>query len=149
MRTIMHGSRLLIIIWAVAIAACYSYRLAPGMSPPGSLVRVRFDTSASMNVSLADGDTLRLTGVSRVEGRVLSVRRDTLRLDVSSARADRELVPHMRGRRAAADVVIGPGRVVEVREPAASRSFVAAAGVTATALLTIVLITVASAEWGW
>jgi hypothetical protein len=68
-------------------AGCYSYRAAPTPVPEGAVVRLRFDRAQSVPVAVAGRGTVRLPNVRKLEGRVISVRGDTLQLELAALKS--------------------------------------------------------------
>ncbi len=117
----------------LASTGCLAYRLAPVPAPRGAVVRVSFETPRTLDVAVRDGDSIRTTrvdGVTRVEGRVLATRGDTLDLLVTAVRTGRERVTGMPAVSRAV-VVQEPGRPAEQLRVAKGRTALALAAVAA------------------
>ena len=108
----------LIVASALALSTttgCYSYHAEPAPVPAHTLVRIRFDPPRPLAMALAGRDTLHLHGVTALEGRVLSVRGDTLDVAARSVRLGRDLVPQVSSGGATVALPPGTGQVVERR----------------------------------
>ena len=120
-------------------AACFTYRAEPAPLPGPSHVRVRFDPSRPVAVAVAGRDTMRLSSVTEVEGRVLAARGDTLTLSVRGARDAGVRVGGLPAGGATAVVRLGAGSVTEVRRRDNTRTGLAIAAGGAVALLALLI----------
>jgi hypothetical protein len=70
------------------VAGCHAYHPARAPTPPGSVVRVRFDPPRTLTVARrrSPGDSVRVYFVTGVDGRVRAARGDTLELELRSVR---------------------------------------------------------------
>jgi hypothetical protein len=68
-------------------AGCYSYRAAPTPVPKGAVVRLRFDPARSVPVAVVGRGSLRLPNIGKLQGRVMSVRGDTLQLELAALKS--------------------------------------------------------------
>jgi hypothetical protein len=142
--------RTLLVVLATATAStgCFTYRADPAPVPGPTRVRVRFSPPRPFDIAIAGRDTLRLADVTELEGRVLAVRGDTLRLAVRDARtAMGAAAPGLGTTDATTLVPLGAGRVVEVRRLDAGRTalvVLAGVGIGVAALLVAAIVAVAS-----
>jgi hypothetical protein len=127
----------------IAGPSCYSYRVAPTPVPQQAVVRLRFDPPRPLVVVSRGGDTLRMDGVTSLDGRVLNARGDTLNLELAVVRSGNVSLPGVGGSRTT--VVPDRGRPAELRRVSQGAKAVAllagTAGVTV-ALLVLYILTV-------
>ena len=125
--------RVLTIALTATAAGCYSYRAELALVPDRARVRVRFAAPRSLDVAVAGRDTVRLDGVTVVEGHVLGSRGDTLDLELRDARAGGASTADVVKRGATLAVVPGAGQIIERRGLDRGPSERQAASSTATA----------------
>jgi hypothetical protein len=132
----------LVIGCLLASSACYTYRPAATPVPRGALVRLRFDPPRPIVIVARDGDTLRVDGITLLEGRVLNARGDTLDLELAAARSGPSTQPSVQGSRTT--VVPERGRPAEVRQVSrgtrAGALVAGTAGAVAVSLLVLILV---------
>ena len=132
----------LVIGCLLASSACYTYRPAAAPVPRGALVRLRFDPPRAVVIVARDGDTLRMDGITVLEGRALDARGDTLDLELAAARSGPSTLPWVQGSRTT--VVTEPGRPAEVRQVSrgtkAGTLVAGTAGAVALSLLVLLLV---------
>lgn len=126
----------------LASSACYTYRPTAMPVPQGAFVRLRFDPPRPVVIVARGGDTLRMDGITVLEGRALNARGDTLDLELAVARSGPSTLPSVHGSRTT--VVPDRGRPAEVRQVSrgtkAGALVAGTAGAVAVSLLVLLLI---------
>ena len=134
----------LLLVAVLAIASCYTYRAEPAPTVGASRVRVRFHPPRPVDVAAPGRDTVRLEGVTELEGRVVAVRGDSLHLALESARTASGQAPGLGIARATTVIQLGAGRVVEVRRLDGPRTALAGLAVAGAGLGVLLLVAIAT-----
>jgi hypothetical protein len=121
-------------------SGCHYYRVDPEPRPGPAYVRVRFDPPRAFDLPLATRDTVRLRDVVYLSGQLLSVRSDTLTLQVLRAYTRDDRVRRLTAGASIVGVPPSAGRVLEVRRLDRPLTVVTILGAPVVALLALGLV---------
>jgi hypothetical protein len=108
-------------------SGCHVYRATSAPLPDGAQVRVRLSSPSAVALALPGRDSVQLEGVTQIDGRVLVVRGDTIRLRATRIR---RIGTHKRSARdvpkgGTLNVVAEGGNALEVRRLSTGRTVAA------------------------
>jgi hypothetical protein len=126
------------------VTGCFTHRAEPAPMPGPDQVRVRFNPPRSVDVAVAGRDTMRLSDVRQLDGRVVAARGDTLTLALRDVRVSNGSVPGVVSGSSTAVVRLGAGGVAEVRRLDKTRTTLAVLAGAGIGLLALLIAAIAS-----
>jgi hypothetical protein len=136
-----HGTRRFWIVLLSLVTACHSYRPTP-TALDGRHIRMRFASERDVVVTLPKGDTIMADNIVAIEGKVTSIRGDTVDVRVSGLRNNAGYLPLRLYRGGRTTIVHGPQSTLELRAFSGSKTGVAflTGGLVALSIAAVVFV---------